>query len=292
MKNRNHIKHLLLAILSVFLIIASFQNATAQEVKKSKVRLKVQYITIMNGESYLDIKASSKVKKQNIKVSGIEIIVFNEFEDEQIELGKTTTNSKGESKFSIDDFNKIQSDSTNSYHLLISFKGNDSFKKAKKRISFKQAEILAKLKVKDSLNFIEAQLIETASGNPVEGESLTIQVQRLFGPLVLGEEFNETDEEGSISVPIEEGIPGIDGNLTLEVVLNDHDDFGTVKAIIEAPIGKLIVDESTFDQRTMWSPRNKTPIFLLIFPNLLIVGIWGLIIYLIFNLFKISKSKN
>ena len=292
MKNRNHIKHLFLAILSVILMVVSFQNATAQEVKKSKVRLKAQYINIVNGESYLEIKASSKVKKQNIKVSGIEIIVFNEFEDEQIELGKTTTNSNGESKFSIDDFNKIQSDSTNRNHLLISFKGNDLFKKAKKRISFKQAEIIAKLNVKDSLNYMNAQLIETASGNPIEGESLTIQVQRLFGPLVLGEEFNETDEEGSISVPIEEGIPGIDGNLTLEVVLNDHDDFGTVKAIIEAPIGKPIVDESTFDQRTMWSPRNKTPIFLLIFPNLLIAGIWGLIIYLIFNLLKISKSKN
>ncbi|VAW18293.1 hypothetical protein MNBD_BACTEROID04-89, partial [hydrothermal vent metagenome] len=95
---------------------------------------------------------------------------------------------------------------------------------------------------------------------------------------------------GAILVPVEEGIPGIDGNLTFEVVLNDSDDFGTVKAIVEAPIGVPIVDESTFDQRTMWSPRNKTPLFLLILPNLLIFSIWGLIIYLITNLFKITKS--
>jgi hypothetical protein len=74
------------------------------------------------------------------------------------------------------------------------------------------------------------------------------------------------------------------------VVLNDSDEFGTVKAMLIAPIGKLIVDESTFDERTMWSPRNKTPIFLLILPNLLTFVIWGFIIYLISNLFKINKS--
>jgi hypothetical protein len=63
-----------------------------------------------------------------------------------------------------------------------------------------------------------------------------------------------------------------------------------VKAIVTAPVGSLIVDESTFDQRKMWSSRDKTPIFLLIFPNILIFGMLGLIVYLTLNLFKISKS--
>ncbi len=75
---------------------------------------------------------------------------------------------------------------------------------------------------------------------------------------------------------LEEGIPGVDGNLTFEVVLKESDDYGTVKAMVNAPIGIPIVDESTFDERTMWSPRNKTPLFLLIFPNLLIFGMWGI----------------
>ena len=99
-----------------------------------------------------------------------------------------------------------------------------------------------------------------------------------------------TDEDGTIIAEVKEGIPGLDGNLAIEVVLNDSELFGTVKAIVNAPVGTPIVDESTFDQRTMWSPRNKTPLFLLIFPNILIFGIWGLIIYLITNLIKIKKS--
>ena len=82
------------------------------------------------------------------------------------------------------------------------------------------------------------------------------------------------------------------GNLIIEVVLKESDEFGTVIARVKAPIGVPIVEETTFDERTMWSPRNKTPLFLLIFPNLFILGVWGIIIYLIINLFKINKSKN
>lgn len=286
MKNQLNIRHFFLVLLSVICISSSF----AQKVKKSKVRLKAQYVKVMDGNIYFDIKASAKVDKKNTDVSNIEITIYNEFDNEKVKISKTITNMKGESKFVLKNTNAIKADSTNIYTVTFSFKGNDNFKKAKKSISFKDASIEAKLITKDSLNYITATLIDESTGNPISDESLDVQVKRLFRPLKIGEEFNNTDENGTILVLIEEGIPGIDGNLTLEVVLNDNDDFGTVKAIVKAPVGIPIVDESTFNQRTMWSPRNKTPLFLLIFPNLLIFGIWGLIIYLIANLFKINKS--
>jgi hypothetical protein len=291
MKNQLNFRAVFLAIISVFVLATSFQNLNAQSVKKNKLRIKAQYIHVMDGEAYLDLKATARVDKKNINVSDVEFIIFNEFEEGELKLGKVTTNAKGEIKFVIKDFNLLEVDSSFVYNLLVSFKGNDHFKKAKKRISFKKAIIEAKLISKDSINYISAKLSDPVTKEVLANTSLTIQVQRLFGPLILGEEFNDTDDNGEILVSIEDGIPGIDGIINLEVVLNDSDDYGTVKAIVNAPIGKVIVDESTFDQRTMWSPRNKTPIFLLIIPNLLIIGIWGLIIYLIINLFIISKSK-
>lgn len=286
MKNQLNFKSFFLLILSVFV----FNSIYAQEVKKNKVRLKAEYVKIMGGESVLNLKVTSRIKRQNILVSNVDLIVYNEIEDSKIELGTATTNTKGECKFILKEFNSIQADSTQTYNFYISFKGNDEFKSAKKSISFKNADINAKLITKDSINYISAILIDASTKTPIIEESLSVQIQRLFRPLTIGEEFNYTDDNGSILVPIEEGIPGVDGNLAIEVVLYDSDDFGTVKAIVNASIGVPIVDESTFDDRTMWSPRNKTPLFILIFPNLLIFGIWGLIIYLITNLFKITKS--
>ncbi|MCK5400890.1 MAG: hypothetical protein KAJ28_04585 [Flavobacteriaceae bacterium] len=290
-KNQLNYRFIFLALISVFLISTGFQDLNAQAAKKNKIRLKADYVKIMDGESYLDITATSKIEKKNTKVSNIDLIIYNEFDDEKIKLGNILTNMKGESRFVIKNLNAIIPDSTNTYTILISFKGNDSFKKASKRISFKNADIESKLIVKDSINYITATLTDASTNSPIIEESLTVQVQRLFRPLRIGEEFNNTDENGTIVVQIEEGIPGVDGNLTLEVVLSDNDDYGTVKALVNAPLGIPIVDESDFDKRTMWAPRNKTPIFLLIFPNLLIFGIWALLIYLIINLFKISKSK-
>ncbi len=286
MKNQLNIRHFILLILSIFLINISF----AQKVKKNKVRLKVQYVKIMDGAIYFDIKATSKVKKKNVKVSNIDLIIYNEVNDELIKIGKATTNIKGENKFVLKSLNSIKPDSTNIYNILISFKGNDAFKKAKKSISFKNSNINAKLITKDSLNYITATLIDESTNTPITNVSLEVQLKRLFRPLQLGEEFNNTNEGGTIIVSVEDGLPGVNGNLTFNIVLNESDEYGTVIAKVNAPIGIPIVDESTFEQRTMWSPRNKTPLFLLIFPNLLIIGIWGLILYLITNLFKITKS--
>jgi hypothetical protein len=291
MKNLLKLRLVFLVLTSVFFISTSFQNLNAQNTKKSKVRLKADYVKIMDSEIYLNLTASAKINKQNTKVSGIELIVYNELDEEKIKLGSTITNIKGESKFLLGNLTSLKPDSTNTYKLTISFKGNDSFKKASKKIRFKNANIEAKIITKDSLNYITATLTDASTNNPIMEESLSVQVLRYFRGLQIGEEFNFTDNNGTIIVPIEEGIPGVDGNLTFEVVLNDSDDYGTIKALIKAPLGVPIVDESTYNQRTLWSPRNKTPLFILIFTNILILGMWSIIIYLIINLFKISKSK-
>jgi len=281
-----------LMILSITLCTLSIQDVTAQEVKKNRVRLKADYVKVMGDDSYFDIKASAKIEKKNVPVSNIDIIIYHELNDDQIKLGTVTTDNNGEHRFIINNFNTIKTDTTNTYNFLISFKGNDAFKKAKKSMQFKDANITTEIITKDSINYISATLRETSTDSLLVDQSLNVQVQRLFQSLRIGEEFNNTDENGTIFVPIEAGIPGVDGNLIIEVVLNDSDEYGTVKGLVKAPIGVPIVDESTFDQRTMWSPRNKTPIFILIFTNLLIVGIWGIIVYLISNLFKIVKLKS
>jgi hypothetical protein len=290
MKNSVVFGGVFLAWISVFVCCFGFQKVHAQNSEKYTVRLRADYVKIVNGDAYLNIKATAKIEDETLPVPNIDITVYNEVEDEEIVLGNTTTNMKGESRFLLNKSIDLKADSTNTYNLGISFKGNESFKKASKSTSYKDAGIEAKLITKDSINYITATLRETATDSLLTGQSLDVQVQRLFHPLKIGEDFNYTDENGTILVPIEEGIPGVDGNLIIEVVLNDSDDYGTVKAIVNAPVGTPIVDESTFDQRKMWSARNKTPIFLLIFVNLTIIIMWGLFAFLISNLYRISKN--
>ena len=290
MKNRSTSVSAFLTWTIGFIFCLSLSNIYAQNDQKHRVRLRSDYVKIIEGDAYLNIKATAKIGDETLPVPNIEIAVYNEVEGEEIILGNTKTNIKGESRFVLNKSMDLKSDSTNTYNLGISFNGNESFRKASKSTSFKNAHIAAKLITKDSINYLTATLRETATDSLLAGKSLILQVQRLFKPLKIGEEFNFTDENGSIQVPVEEGIPGIDGNLVIEVLLDDSDDYGTVKTIVNAPIGTPIVEEITFDQRKMWSPRNKTPIFLLVVINLIIAVVYGLFIYLISNLFRISKN--
>lgn len=258
--------------------------------KKERVRLNADYVKITGKEHYLNIKASARIDRQTVAVDGIDLSVFQVIDDVESELGTTKTNTLGISKFVIKDFSSLQPDSTGVYNLIVVFDGNDTFKKASREVTFRDATIVANWIEKDSMNFVSAKITDSALDSALAEVNLRVQVERLFRPLRLGKDFYSTDDDGEIEVQIEDGIPGIDGKLNLEVVLNDSDAYGTVKTVIEAPVGIPIVEESTFDQRTMWSPRGKTPIVLLALTFSFIIVVWGIFLYLVTNLFKIVKS--
>ena len=99
-----------------------------------------------------------------------------------------------------------------------------------------------------------------------------------------------TDADGSIFVEIPPGIPGKDGMLDIEVVIEDNDTYGTIKSELQAPVGTPIVVDSTWNNRSLWARGSRAPLFILVFTGTLVFVSWGLIAYLIVNLFKIAKS--
>lgn len=289
MKNCNITSFVLLFILVCFGLGTAGNDLYAQN-KKNRARINADYVKVIGGEHFLNIKASARIDKKTVEVSHIELSILQELNEEEIEIGKTTTNASGLSKFVIKDFANLEPDSVGVYHLIVSFAGNESFKKVSRDVSFRDADIKAKWIVKDSVNYVSAKLIDTQLDSALAEIPLSVRVDRLFRPLKIGEDYYDTDDAGEIKVPVEDGIPGIDGNLKLEVVLSESDDYGTVIAQLTAPIGTVIVDESTFDQRTMWSPRGKTPIFLLALTYSFIFIVWGIFVYLFINLVRIIKS--
>lgn len=258
------------------------------QTKKNKPRVNADYVKVIDGESYLNIKSSARIDRKTVAVSHIDLTILQELDNEEIEIGKTTTNASGTAKFIIRDFQDLKPDSLGVYHLTVFFAGNESFKKSSRDVSFRNADINVEWTVKDSTNYVQAKLIDTQLDSVVSEMPIIVQVDRLFRPLKIGEAT--TDENGEIEVRVEDGIPGIEGNLDFEVVLSESDDYGTVIAKLSAPIGTVIVEESTFDQRTMWSPRGKTPIFLLALTYSFVFIVWGIFIYLFFNLVRIVKS--
>ena len=47
--------------------------------------------------------------------------------------------------------------------------------------------------------------------------------------------------------------------------------------------------DNSFYKRTLWAARDKTPYWLLITPNVIIITVWGFIIYLLYLVQLIRK---
>jgi len=256
---------------------------------KEKARLSVDYHKIMGENGFLMINVKYKVEKKYQPAIDLKLNIYEEINEDSIaHRGQVITDYEGNAQFIIESRNVV-SDELVIYKYLVRIESDDIFKDAEKSEKFSEVNLIAEAIEKDSVNYISAELTD-ANGNPIEGEKLKVLVQRLFAPLTIGESSYKTDEDGAILVAVENPLPGIDGILTFEVVLESRK-YGDVKVIFDAPIGEVITDQSTFDQRTMWSPPNKTPLFLWIFPNIVILGIWIVIVTLIVNLFKIFKSN-
>jgi hypothetical protein len=278
---------ILIALFGMFLLSSATHKVQAQ--KKNKARLTVKYKKHMNGDALFEIKAGARVDRKNVAVSGIELTVSNVTDDGSNKIGSTVTDHMGQTVFVIENFGSMQKDKEGVYNFKIQFNGNDEFKKVSKSISVMDANLLASVEEIDEVNYLKAVLTDATTNEPITGESVSLQVDRLFKPLTIGESFYTTDADGVVMAPIANDIPGIDGNLTFMAVI-DSDDYHKVISSIDAKIGVPIVENSTFDERTLWSPRDKTPILMLIFLNLLIFGIWSILIYLTYNLIKIAKS--
>ena len=277
---------LLSGLVCMFFMLMNITQVQADD--KIKAKIGVDYFKVMNDRSYISVEVKYKFEKKYQGAEGLSLNVYQNFSDDSlISMGSIITDAGGIAIYEIDN-SKINRDSVLTYKYTISIENDELLKDASKTVKFKDCNIMAEAIEIDSVHHISIRFTD-AVGNAIEDEDVEIALQRLFAPLKIGESSYSTDENGEVLIPIEKPLPGIDGILTF-IVTHDSRSYGNVKNIFDAPIGQVIVDQSTFDKRTMWAPARNTPIFLLIFPNLLIFGIWGVIALLVFNIYKIFKA--
>lgn len=281
MKTHQKIKSFVFTLLLIVFVLNSIESKAQDE--KQSLSISLTFHKIVGGESALKITTSFRGKDGWEEAKNIPFEIYNIGEEETL-LGNGMTDMHGKINFI---FPKDYTISENNVELRIS--NHPIYEDTAESISFKDVKLTAELTIEDGVKQITA-LLKDADENPIAEEGLIVRVKRLVKGLNVGDGTYYTDESGMIVVPIEEDYKSFDGNLIFEVVLEEHDEYGTVKVLMPADFGISGTDLSSFDRRTMWSPTNKTPKFFLIFPNLLLLGILIVFVYLIINLIKINKN--
>ncbi len=128
---------------------------------------------------------------------------------------------------------------------------------------------------------------------PAKDVEMKVGVERNGSILSAGDkETYTTDSTGIVSVEFKrDSLPGdIKGNFILAAKVEDNDQFGNLLVEKTVPWGvTLKPDQSFFNQRTLWSTRFKTPLWLLFMAYSIVIGVWGTIIYLALQIVKIKK---
>jgi len=157
----------------------------------------------------------------------------------------------------------------------------------------KSAIIQLKFSEENSEKYITATLNEYRNdsiGESLEEIDLFFYVERTFSLLPIGDVFNTTDENGEVTIEFPADLPGDSvGNVKVIVKLEDAEDYSNTETseIINWGIPTQI--DVKKEQRSLWAAGANAPISLLLLTNTLIAVAWGIIFYILYRIYQISK---
>jgi len=78
--------------------------------------------------------------------------------------------------------------------------------------------------------------------------------------------------------------------MVLVAKVEDNDQYGNLLVQKTVPWGvALKTNNGFFNQRTLWTTRFRAPLWLLFMAYSITIGVWGTIIYLVLQIFRIKK---
>ncbi len=127
---------------------------------------------------------------------------------------------------------------------------------------------------------------------PVKGVELILGIRRLGSDLPINETPTfTTDSTGkALGAFKRDSIPGdAKGNIVLVAKIVDNDQYGNLLIEKTVPWGAKFVPVNTFNKRSLFATRDKAPVWLMLVATSIIAAVWGILIMLVINLFKIKK---
>jgi hypothetical protein len=288
-------KYLKLVGSLVLLLGTSIDTIKAQDSVASKTQLSISYFLPANKVPYLEVNTRKKVGRKFEPVKNIRVdIYFNEAEPNNL-LGKVITDSIGKGRIGLPPSFKNNWDSLNEFKFLAQSEPSSGQETLSADITIKKAILIVDTASAEGTRMVTAELKEK-NGNdwvPVKDIDMKLAVKRMGGNLSVGDkDFYTSDSMGVSSAEFKrDSIPGDQkGIITLVAEVDDNDTYGNLATEKAVDWGKVILPQKNFfAQRTLWSIRSETPVWLLFTVWSIVIGIWGTIIYLVFQILKIKK---
>lgn len=272
----------------VFSVVAQTESDTT-EAEKPELSLEFRYIEANNKTKILEALAKSKLGGTWQPLEGIPVHFYRDAEDEANLLGNVTTDGNGLARFILPD----AAVNGAAYTFVAVTESSAQFDPVSEEIMVSESSFDMTLSEEDSVRQVHISLQAVdAEGNDVPlGEvEVHLYIKRLFGLLPLSEDPETTDENGEVTADFSTVISGdTAGYLILVAKVEDHETYGNLEFQRKVKWGTPLIIDPNLKARQLWSSRANAPIYLIVIINTMLIGIWGVILYIIFQAFKISK---
>ena len=280
-------------LIAIVLCLIAFHSQAQDKTEKGTIKIDLAYHQLNDDLPIIKVSAKTKKEKKFQPVEGVEISLFFNTETSQGFMGRVETNINGAGSLHLPVRFKDQWDSLASFTFIGTLTGSDSFENQSTELEISKAKIELTLEEADSVRTIHAKVLAFQDTGWVAQPETEIKlvVRGLMSDLnATEEETFTTGENGEASAEFSLIIPGdTQGDILIGAKIVDHDVYGSLVSTKTAKWGQPRVPDNSFAKRTLWATRDKTPLWLLIFPNLIIVTVWGIIFYLVYLIIRIIK---
>ena len=263
----------------------------AQEASDETAILKLQYFNINNSVQYLLLESSTKKNKIFTPKKNILYKVYLDSFSNSNLIAEVKTNDEGKAKMFIPPSLKTVWDNS-SLHTFIVMQGDEE---VQSDYSITKARIEIDTSTVDSIKNITVKVLKDENGKliAVPDVEMKVGIKRLGGILSGGdEETYTTDSSGLVTLPFTKiNMPGDKfGNIVLTAKIEDNEFLGNIIIEKKAAWGvPTIVSDDFFKRRELWSTRFRSPYWLLFMAYAIVIGVYGTLIYLVFQMVKIIK---
>jgi hypothetical protein len=289
MKKLNQYRYLLLCFFFACLLLNNHLFAQGDSTPAKKI-VRLHYYNVNNSMQYLVLESSLKKGKIISPQQNKSYELYLDTGTANL-VAKLKTDENGRAKAFIPASLKSAWEASTQHNFTVK-EGDDDvitdFVISKSKINIDTATT-------DGVKNITVSVMKAEKDKwiPAKDVEMKIGVERQGGILSAGDAATyTTDSTGSVTVEFKKDkLPGDEqGNIILAAKAEDNEFFGTLSANKKVTWGvPFIANKNFFDQRTLWSTRFKTPYWLLFMAYAIVIGVWGTIIYLVFQLIKIKK---
>jgi len=282
----------------ISLLLAAFvisSTTHAQDSSAKQPLLDVNYFSYDNNIPYVQVTARLKQGRKFEPIKGVIIKLYmDSISSSLLMTDKAVTDETGKANAGIPTSLQKEWNASSTHKFIAEASGVKEFEGERGEAEITKSRLLIDTATDGVTRNVTATFtaLENGKWNPVKDVEIKIAVKRMDGSLTVGDEPTyTTDSTGTVTAEFKrDSIPGdANGNIVLIANVEDNDKYGNLSIEKTAKWGAPFTYQSTFNERSLFAPRNRTPIWLLFMAYFVIGIVWGTLIYLVFQIFKIKK---